>query len=73
MGFFANLFRAFASRTGPLHGVAMVCDESADLNIIGRFGVPKPDELGFCQKFTPPLVDMGCYEYRYKGTIFTVR
>jgi len=55
---FATMFRAFATRTGPLHGVAMVCDESAHLNIIGRFGVPKPDELGFCQKLTPPLVDM---------------
>ena len=54
---FAAMFRIFAARTGPLHGVAMVCDENAKLNIIGRFGVPKPDELGFCQKLTPPLVD----------------
>jgi CheY-like chemotaxis protein len=54
---FANMFRAFATRTGPLFGVALVCDESAKLNVIGRFGVPKPDELGFCQKLTGPVVD----------------
>ena len=54
---FAAMFRAFATRTGPLFGVALVCDENAKLNIIGRFGVPKPDELGFCQKLVAPLVD----------------
>jgi len=54
---FAALFRAFASRTGPLFGVALVCDENAKLNVIGRFGVPRPDELGFCQKLIPPIVD----------------
>ena len=54
---FAALFRAFATRTGPLFGVALVCDENAKLNVIGRFGVPKPDELGFCQKLIPPIVD----------------
>ena len=55
---FSAMFRAFATRTGPLHAVAMVCDENANLNIIGRFGVPKPDELGFCQKLARPMVDM---------------
>lgn len=55
---FATMFRAFATRTGPVHGVAMVCDEDAHLNIIGRFGVPRPDELAFCRKLTPPLVDL---------------
>jgi hypothetical protein len=54
---FAHMFRAFATRTGPLFGVAMVCDENAKLNIIGRFGVPKPDELGFCRKLIVPIVD----------------
>lgn len=54
---FSTMFRAFATRTGPLHAVAMVCDENARLNIIGRFGVPKPDELGFCQKLAGPVVD----------------
>ncbi len=55
---FATMFRAFAARTGPVHAVAMVCDENANLNIIGRFGVPKPDELGFCQKLANPMIDM---------------
>jgi CheY-like chemotaxis protein len=54
---FAALFRAFATRSGPLFGVALVCDENAVLNVIGRFGVPAPDELGFCQKFVRPIVD----------------
>jgi CheY-like chemotaxis protein len=54
---FAALFRAFATRSGPLFGVAMVCDENAVLNVIGRFGVPAPDELGFCQKLVRPIVD----------------
>ena len=54
---FAALFRAFATRSGPLFGVAMVCDENAVLNVIGRFGVPAPDELGFCQKFVRPIED----------------
>ena len=55
---FATMFRAFVTRTGPLHAVSMVCDENAKLNIIGRFGVPKPDEMGFCQKLADPVVDM---------------
>ena len=38
--------------------MALVCDEAAHLNIIGRFGVPKPDELAFCQRLTGPLVDL---------------
>jgi CheY-like chemotaxis protein len=54
---FAAMFRAFATRTGPLFGVSLVCDENAKLNIIGRFGMPKPDELGFCQKLIGPIVD----------------
>lgn len=55
---FAGLFRLFAGRTGPLYGVAMVCDDMAHLNIIGRFGVPKPDDLPFCTRLSAPLVEM---------------
>jgi DNA-binding response OmpR family regulator len=55
---FANLFRMFVQRTGPVFGVAMVCDSSAQLRIVGRFGVPHPDSLAFCQKLTEPLIDM---------------
>jgi DNA-binding response OmpR family regulator len=55
---FASLFRTFVQRTGPVFGVAMVCDSSAQLRIVGRFGVPHPDSLPFCQKLTDPLVDV---------------
>ncbi len=54
---FATLFRLFAVRSGPLFGVAMVCDEQAHLNVIGRFGVPKPDGLGFCRKLARPVIE----------------
>jgi CheY-like chemotaxis protein len=54
---FASLFRLFVRRTGPMFGVALVCDEDAQLKVIGRFGVPKPDPLGFCQKLAMPVVD----------------
>jgi hypothetical protein len=55
---FATLFRMFVQRTGPVFGVAMVCDSTAQLKIVGRFGVPHPDSLAFCQKLTEPLVDI---------------
>jgi len=54
---FASLFRLFVRRTGPMFGVALVCDENAQLKVIGRFGVPKPDPLGFCEKLAWPVVD----------------
>jgi DNA-binding response OmpR family regulator len=54
---FAALFRLFAMRSGPVSGVAMVCNENADLNVVGRFGVPQPDELAFCQKLASPIVE----------------
>jgi len=40
------------SWSSRLDGVAMACDEEARLNIIGRFGVPRPDPLAFCEKET---------------------
>ncbi|MFW5839519.1 MAG: response regulator [Planctomycetota bacterium] len=55
---FATLFRMFVQRTGPVFGVAMVCDSAAQLRIVGRFGVPHPDSLAFCQKLTDPMVDI---------------
>jgi CheY-like chemotaxis protein len=54
---FATLFRTFVAQTGPLFGVAMVCNSSSQLRIIGRFGVPHPDSLRFCQLLGEPLVD----------------
>ena len=42
---FRTLFGLFVRRSGPVFGVAMVCDASAELQVAGRFGVPLPDEL----------------------------
>jgi len=54
---FATLFRTFAMRSGPVFGIAMTCDEEANLNVVGRYGVPQPDELSFCQALARPMVD----------------
>jgi len=54
---FRALFRLVARRSGPVFGVAMVCDADAELRIIGRFGVPNPDSLKFCELITAPIVD----------------
>ena len=54
---FRSLFRLFVQRTGPVFGVAMVCDSNAQLNIIGRFGVPYPDSVLFCNALTDPLIE----------------
>jgi DNA-binding response OmpR family regulator len=48
-GIFRRLFRLFIERTGPVFGVAMLCDENAELQMVGRFGVPLPDGVSFCQ------------------------
>jgi len=55
---FRAMFQMFAKHSGPLFGVALVCDEEATLRIIGRFGVPRPDGLAFCRALVGPLVDM---------------
>ena len=55
---FRVLFRSFARKTGPLSGMAMVCDSNAELRIVGRFGVPHPDNLTFCRSLAEPLVDV---------------
>ncbi len=54
---FRYLFRIFVRHSGPVHGMAMVCDASAQLKIVGRFGVPYPDQMGFCEKFQAPIID----------------
>jgi len=53
---FASLFRLFVRRSGALFGVAMVCNENAELKIAGRFGVPEPDSSRFCQLLARPMV-----------------
>lgn len=55
---FRTFFRTFVRQGGPVSGIAMVCDANAELRIIGRFGVPRPDSLDYCRKLTDPLVDI---------------
>lgn len=54
---FRALFRLYVKRSGSLNGAALVCDSNAQLNIIGRFGVPYPDSVKFCSALADPLVD----------------
>ncbi len=54
---FRTLFRIFVRQSGPTFGAAMVCDESAELKVVGRFGVPHPDGLRFCERICEPLID----------------
>ena len=54
---FRSLFRLFVRRSGPVYGAALVCDANAQLNIIGRFGVPYPDPVAFCSALADPLAD----------------
>ena len=55
---FRAVFTTFAQNSGPVFGVAMVCDEEAQLRLAGRFGVPKPDGPGFCRALAEPLVEL---------------
>jgi DNA-binding response OmpR family regulator len=61
---FKELFRAFVRRSGGLFGVAMVCNADAELRVVGRFGVPNPDPLSFCQHLAAPIVNMTLAEPR---------
>ena len=54
---FRALFRLFVRRSGPVFGVALVCDADAELQIVGRFGVPGPDGPTFCKALTQPMVE----------------
>lgn len=54
---FRVMFRLFARRSGPVHGVAMVCDAEAQLQIVGRFGVPNPDCATYCEALARPMID----------------
>jgi GAF domain-containing protein len=55
---FRSLFRMFVHRSGPVYGISIVCDSSAQLRIVGRFGVPHPDSLAFCQALSAPIIEM---------------
>ncbi|MHC4717056.1 MAG: response regulator [Planctomycetota bacterium] len=54
---FSQFFRMFVHRTGPLFGVALLCDENAELQMVGRFGVPVPDGVHFCKALALSVVD----------------
>jgi len=54
---FRCLFRTFVKASGGVQGVAMVCDQNAELLVAGRFGVPQPDNPAFCQALVQPVVD----------------
>lgn len=53
---FRYVFRLFVGKSGPVHGVAMVCDAGAELQMVGRFGVPYPDPPDFCDAVVRPMV-----------------
>jgi DNA-binding response OmpR family regulator len=54
---FRDMFRLFARTSGPLFGVSMVVNSEAQLRIAGRFGVPEPDGMGFCERLVWPIVE----------------
>ena len=54
---FRALFSAFVQQSGPVFGVAMVCDSDAELQLAGRFGVPRPDGQPFCLALVRPVIE----------------
>ena len=54
---FSSLFRLFVHRSGPTFGAAMICDSNSRLNTVGRFGVPYPDSVSFCEALADPLIE----------------
>lgn len=55
---FRRFFRLFVERTGGLFGAAMLCDEDAELQMVGRFGVPTPDGVNFCRTLGASLTNL---------------
>ena len=54
---FRALFSSFVQQSGPVFGVAMVCDADAELQLAGRFGVPRPDGQPFCLSMVRPVIE----------------
>jgi CheY-like chemotaxis protein len=54
---FKCLFGMFVHHSGPLFGAALVCDDQAQLQLIGRFGVPNPDGPKFCLALSAPIIE----------------
>jgi len=55
---FRALFRTFVKKSGPVFGIALVCDADAELQVVGRFGVPGPDSGNFCHALVRPVISM---------------
>jgi DNA-binding response OmpR family regulator len=55
---FLRLFRLFVKRSGPVFGAAQLCDEYAELQLVGRFGVPVPDGVNFCRDLSLAVLPM---------------
>lgn len=54
---FRAFFQTFVRHSGPIFGAAMLCDDQAQLHLVGRFGVPQPDNAAFCRALAAPVVD----------------
>lgn len=54
---FRSLFSLYVNRSGPVYGAALVCNATAELQIVGRFGVPTPDSIRFCEMLSQPIID----------------
>lgn len=53
---FRSFFRLFVEHSGSLFGAALLCDEQAELEMVGRFGVPSPDGVAFCRELVTCLL-----------------
>jgi len=54
---FRAFFKTYVKRSGSVFGVAMVCDENAQFQMVGRFGVPVPDGTNFSMRIAAPMID----------------
>jgi DNA-binding response OmpR family regulator len=61
---FRSFFSLFARKSGAVFGVANVCDADAQLQVVGRFGVPLPDNQAFSQRLVKPIIDLVLAEPR---------
>jgi len=52
---FRTFYYTFVRQCGAVYGISMICDADASLGVSGRFGVPAPDNLTFCQKLAEPV------------------
>jgi DNA-binding response OmpR family regulator len=54
---FKVFFRLVVRHSGQVYGVALVCNEETELQVVGRFGVPAPDSSNFCKLLAKPIID----------------